>query len=85
MGRRWTGRRCGSTLGLGIANGMTAIGASHRTDPALIGRLVEGLMRRGGIFYRNGSGALMLAHVAAGRLRAISSRTCTRGTASRGS
>jgi myo-inositol-1(or 4)-monophosphatase len=52
----------------GIRNGQTAIGASGRTDPALIAGIVERLMRRGGLFYRNGSGALMLAYVAAGRL-----------------
>jgi myo-inositol-1(or 4)-monophosphatase len=51
-----------------IRNGQTAIGASARTDPAEAAGLVERLMRRGGMFYRNGSGALMLAYVAAGRL-----------------
>jgi myo-inositol-1(or 4)-monophosphatase len=53
---------------LGIGNGQTAIGASGRSDPAEIAGIVERLMRRGGMFYRNGSGALMLAYVASGRL-----------------
>lgn len=52
----------------GLAGRMTAIGASHRTDPDHIGAVLVGLMQAGGIFYRNGSGALMLASVAAGRL-----------------
>jgi myo-inositol-1(or 4)-monophosphatase len=53
---------------LGVANAATGVGASHRTDPAWIGRVTEGLARQGGVFFRNGSGALMLAYVAAGRL-----------------
>lgn len=51
-----------------LAGRMTALGGSHRTDPEHIGAMVVGLMQAGGIFYRNGSGALMLASVAAGRL-----------------
>lgn len=46
----------------------TGVGASHRTDPAWIGRITEGLGRSGGVFFRNGSGALMLAYAASGRL-----------------
>jgi len=51
-----------------IENSLVAIGASHRTDPDHVSGVIAGLMRAGGIFYRNGSGALMLAQVAAGRL-----------------
>jgi myo-inositol-1(or 4)-monophosphatase len=51
-----------------IDNSLVAIGASHRTDPDHVAAVISGLMRAGGIFYRNGSGALMLAQVAAGRL-----------------
>lgn len=51
-----------------IDDSLVAIGASHRADPTHVGSVVEGLMRAGGAFYRNGSGALMLADVAAGRL-----------------
>ncbi len=47
---------------------LVAIGASHRTDPDHVAQVIGQLMRDGGIFYRNGSGALMLASVAAGRL-----------------
>lgn len=52
----------------GLAGRMTALGGSHRTDPDHLGAVMVGLMRAGGIFYRNGSGAMMLANVAAGRL-----------------
>lgn len=51
-----------------IDNSLVAIGASHRTDPNHVAGVIAGLMQAGGIFYRNGSGALMLAQVAAGRL-----------------
>lgn len=51
-----------------INNSLVALGASHRTDPAHVAGVIAGLMQAGGIFYRNGSGALMLAQVAAGRL-----------------
>ncbi|MFN3846789.1 MAG: inositol monophosphatase family protein [Paracoccaceae bacterium] len=51
-----------------IDNSLVAIGASHRTNPDHVAGLIAELMRVGGIFYRNGSGGLMLAHVAAGRL-----------------
>jgi myo-inositol-1(or 4)-monophosphatase len=53
---------------LGLRNAMTAIGASHRTPPAEVAGVIERLMAAGGAFYRSGSGALMLAEVAMGRL-----------------
>lgn len=58
--------RIGSTARLN--NTLTGIGASHRTTPDHIADVCGKLMRQGGMFYRNGSGALMLASVAAGRL-----------------
>jgi len=54
----------------GLHGRMTALGASHRTSAVHVAQVVQGLMEAGGIFYRNGSGALMLASVAAGRLAA---------------
>jgi myo-inositol-1(or 4)-monophosphatase len=51
-----------------LTNSQTGIGASHRSDPAAMGALIRALLEAGGVFYRNGSGALMLASVAAGRL-----------------
>jgi myo-inositol-1(or 4)-monophosphatase len=54
--------------GLGVATAATGVGATLRTDPAWLARVVTGLHARGGLFFRNGSGALMLAYAAAGRL-----------------
>ena len=51
-----------------LSNSLTGIGASHRTTPDHIAEICRKLMEKGGMFYRNGSGALMLAAVAAGRL-----------------
>jgi len=51
-----------------LSNSLTGIGASHRTTPEHISEICRKLMAEGGMFYRNGSGALMLAAVAAGRL-----------------
>jgi len=45
-----------------------AVGASERCDPRGISNVVRRLMEAGSIYYRNGSGANMLACVAAGRL-----------------
>ncbi|TNM59739.1 inositol monophosphatase family protein [Aliirhizobium smilacinae] len=51
-----------------IRNAVTGIGANHHVTPASVGRTVEDLLKTGGNFVRLGSGALMLAYVAAGRL-----------------
>lgn len=59
-------RRVSTTLEL--TGAMTAIGASHRTPVETVRGPLSRLMEAGGIFYRNGSGAMMLAEVAAGRL-----------------
>ncbi|UWQ95310.1 inositol monophosphatase [Rhodobacteraceae bacterium M385] len=47
---------------------LVAVGASDRTPPEPAAGIILGLMQAGGMFYRNGSGANMLACVAAGRL-----------------
>ncbi|WP_224814173.1 inositol monophosphatase family protein [Hasllibacter sp. MH4015] len=51
-----------------IDQSLVAIGASDRTNPDPSAAIILGLMQAGGMFYRNGSGANMLACVAAGRL-----------------
>ncbi len=53
---------------LTLRNAAVGVGASYRSDPPEIARIVERLLAAGSVFYRNGSGALMLASVAAGRL-----------------
>jgi myo-inositol-1(or 4)-monophosphatase len=51
-----------------IKNAVTGIGANNYVTPAFVAKMVEDLLSAGGNFIRNGSGALMLAYVAAGRL-----------------
>ncbi|MEM9631556.1 MAG: inositol monophosphatase family protein [Pseudomonadota bacterium] len=51
-----------------LQNGLTGIGGNSHVPPAMIGASITSLLEAGGNFVRTGSGALMLAHVAAGRL-----------------
>ncbi|MET0747207.1 MAG: inositol monophosphatase family protein [Rhizobium sp.] len=51
-----------------IRNAVTGLGANSHVPPAIFGKIVQTLLEEGGNFIRNGSGALMLAYVAAGRL-----------------
>ncbi len=47
--------------------GLVSIGFSHRRSPAATLRALQRLLDAGGMYQRNGSGALSLAYVAAGR------------------
>ena len=47
---------------------LVAVGFSNRSKPGFINCLVNLIVDDGGVFYRNASGALSLAYVAAGRL-----------------
>ncbi len=49
-------------------DGTVGIGYSNRVAQENVVRLVQGLVGAGALFYRNASGALSLAYVAAGRL-----------------
>ena len=51
-----------------IDQSLVAVGASERCDPVRISNVIRRLMEAGSIYYRNGSGANMLACVAAGRI-----------------
>lgn len=51
-----------------FADGMVGIGYSTRTTPTPVIAFLDGLLNDGGMFIRNGSGALMITYVAAGRL-----------------
>ena len=51
-----------------LSDGTIGIGYSNRVDDQGIIRLVTALVGEGSMFYRNASGALSLAYVAAGRL-----------------
>jgi myo-inositol-1(or 4)-monophosphatase len=52
----------------GLTTGMFAFGGSLRCDASETGALVTKLMQAGGVVFHNGSGALMTAYVAGGRL-----------------
>jgi len=51
-----------------LRTGLTGLGANFRVPRETVVRFVDELMAIGGIFIRNGSGAMMLTQVAAGRL-----------------
>lgn len=51
-----------------IRDGITAVGYSTRIPPETILALLDRFLKAGGMYYRDGSGALALAYVAAGRL-----------------
>jgi myo-inositol-1(or 4)-monophosphatase len=48
--------------------GVLGVGFSHRVKPEVFIPFLDRLLGEGGMFIRNGSGALMIAYVAAGRL-----------------
>lgn len=50
-----------------ITTGLMGLGASHKVPAKAIADFAVNLMDAGGMFIRNGSGALMLAYVACGR------------------
>lgn len=54
--------------GSSLRDGLTGMGYSTRIAPDAYLRPFEALLRAGGMFYRDGSGALNLCYVAAGRL-----------------
>lgn len=51
-----------------MTEGSIGIGFSNRVEAAKVLPLMRDIMAEGGVFFRNASGALMLAYVAAGRL-----------------
>ena len=54
--------------GESLKDGVLGVGTSFRVGIADFIPFLEGVLREGGMFIRNGSGALMLSYVAAGRL-----------------
>lgn len=68
MGATLNGKKLTLDPSRNIRNAVTGIGANSHVTPATVAKIVEDLLAAGGNFVRNGSGALMLAYVAAGRL-----------------
>ena len=52
----------------GLDEGLLGVGFSHRVPVSAFMPFMDRLLSQGGMFMRNGSGALMLAYVASGRL-----------------
>jgi myo-inositol-1(or 4)-monophosphatase len=68
LGARLNGKVLSLDASRTIRNAVTGLGANNYVTPAFVAKMVENLLEAGGTFIRNGSGALMLAYVAAGRL-----------------
>ncbi|TGV59841.1 inositol monophosphatase, partial [Mesorhizobium sp. M2D.F.Ca.ET.160.01.1.1] len=51
-----------------LSEGSVGTGLSNRTATEHVAVLISLIMAEGGVFYRNASGALMLAYAASGRL-----------------
>lgn len=62
------GRRQPVPPATSLQDGLFGTGFSHRSPPQDIVPFIDELVREGGMFFRNGSGALMTAYVAIGRL-----------------
>ena len=62
------GKNVSAASAQSLTSGSIAVGHSMRVPPAGTLAVLHSLLAKGGMFYRNGSGALMLAYVAAGRL-----------------
>ncbi|MBL4890894.1 MAG: inositol monophosphatase [Rhizobiaceae bacterium] len=52
----------------GLDDGSLGVGSNGRTPKHMVVNFIELLLSKNGIFFRNASGALMLAYVASGRL-----------------
>lgn len=64
------GKSIKAAQGASLAEGSVGTGFSNRREARNIVPLIDALIGQGGVFFRNASGALMLAYVAAGRLLA---------------
>lgn len=62
------GKPIRATAATSLAEGSVGTGFSNRVEARNMAILIDYLLREGGVFFRNASGALMLAYVAAGRL-----------------
>lgn len=67
-GAALNGRPIRPSSALRLDQGLLGTGFSNRREMKNIVGLIDELFDEGGVFYRNASGALMLAYVAAGRL-----------------
>ena len=62
------GRQIAVSNAASLREGSVGTGFNNRTPTAKVVAIIGALIEAGGVFFRNASGALMLAYVAAGRL-----------------
>lgn len=62
------GKPIAASRATSLTEGSVGVGLSNRVDWQPTVQFIRGLMLEGGMFFRNASGAIMLAYVAAGRL-----------------
>ncbi|RVD48762.1 MAG: inositol monophosphatase [Mesorhizobium sp.] len=62
------GRPMKASTATGLEEGSVGTGFSNRAEAENIAVLIKKILAEGGVFFRNASGALMLAYVASGRL-----------------
>jgi len=62
------GRPIRASGGASLSEGSVGTGLSNRASTEHVAVLIANIMAEGGVFYRNASGALMLAYAASGRL-----------------
>ncbi|MER9653353.1 inositol monophosphatase family protein [Mesorhizobium sp. M0152] len=62
------GRAIRTSVATSLEEGSVGTGFSNRADTENVAMLVRMILTQGGVFFRNASGALMLAYVASGRL-----------------
>lgn len=67
-GATLNGRAISASSVVGLEEGLVGVGFSNRVSPEDTLRPLTRLLHRSGMYHRNGSGALSLAYVAAGRL-----------------
>ena len=66
-GATWNGTPIHAATATSLADGVTAVGYSHRTNPADFAVIMERLTTAGGVIRSIGSGALMITWVATGQ------------------
>jgi myo-inositol-1(or 4)-monophosphatase len=67
-GATLNGKPMRASQGMSLTSGSVGVGLSNRVDWRPAVTFIHDLMAEGGLFFRNASGAVMLAYVASGRL-----------------
>lgn len=68
MGAKLNGKSIKVRNAQTLNDGIVSVGYSNRTTPAQLIHMMKGLLENGGMYHRNGSGALGICYVASGAL-----------------